>query len=178
MRLPRRAGHMCVAALRTLPPPSNVLATLPAGTPMPQAELLVADATTTLTVSGNGDVLEPHDGVMAIGQLLAYSATSRWRENALCCRCYRSGKARCCTASWLFAMLLPELINRWLLAIVILLAGSGGGFAVAAARALVDVPSMEAEAIAQKAMTIAASMCVYTNSNFITEVLAMEKETK
>ena len=48
----------------------------------------------------------------------------------------------------------------------------------AAARALVDVPSMEAEAIAQKAMTIAASMCVYTNSNFITEVLAMEKETK
>ena len=34
----------------------------------PQAELLVADATTTLTVSGNGDVLEPHDGVMAIGE--------------------------------------------------------------------------------------------------------------
>lgn len=30
----------------------------------PQAELLVADADTTLTVSGNGDVLEPHDGVM------------------------------------------------------------------------------------------------------------------
>ena len=75
-------------------------------------------------------------------------------------------------------MLLPELMNRWLLAITILLAGSGGGFAVAAARALVDVPGMEAEAIAQKAMNIAASMCVYTNSNFITEVLAMEKETK
>ena len=29
-----------------------------------QAELLVADASTTLTISGNGDVLEPHDGVM------------------------------------------------------------------------------------------------------------------
>ncbi len=29
-----------------------------------QAELLVADGTTTLTVSGNGDVLEPHDGIM------------------------------------------------------------------------------------------------------------------
>lgn len=85
---------------------------------------------------------------------------------------------RCCAASWLVAMLLPELMNRWLLAITILLAGSGGGFAVAAARALVDVPGMEAEAIAQKAMNIAASMCVYTNSNFITEVLAMEKETK
>jgi ATP-dependent protease HslVU (ClpYQ) peptidase subunit len=28
----------------------------------------VADSTTTLTVSGNGDVLEPHDGVMAIGE--------------------------------------------------------------------------------------------------------------
>lgn len=62
---------MCVAAARALPPPSNMLATLPAGAPMPQAELLVADATTTLTVSGNGDVLEPHDGVMAIGKLLA-----------------------------------------------------------------------------------------------------------
>ncbi len=32
-----------------------------------QAELLVADSTTTLTVAGNGDVLEPHDGCMAIG---------------------------------------------------------------------------------------------------------------
>jgi len=34
-----------------------------------QAELLVADANTTLTVAGNGDVLEPQDGVMAIGAL-------------------------------------------------------------------------------------------------------------
>lgn len=32
-----------------------------------QAELLVADQSTTLTISGNGDVLEPHDGVMAVG---------------------------------------------------------------------------------------------------------------
>lgn len=32
-----------------------------------QAQLLVADATTTMLVQGNGDVLEPHDGVMAIG---------------------------------------------------------------------------------------------------------------
>ncbi len=64
----------------------------------------MADATTTLTVSGNGDVLEPHDGVMAIG--------------------------------------------------------SGGAFAVAAARALIDVPEMDAEKIGRKAMKIASDMCV------------------
>ncbi|KAG1677142.1 hypothetical protein FOA52_000948 [Chlamydomonas sp. UWO 241] len=80
-----------------------------------QAELLVADATTTLTVAGNGDVLEPHDGVMAIG--------------------------------------------------------SGGQFAAAAARALCGIDGMEAEDIALKAMKIASEMCVYTNSNFVTEVL-------
>ncbi|GAX74406.1 hypothetical protein CEUSTIGMA_g1854.t1 [Chlamydomonas eustigma] len=80
-----------------------------------QAELLVADSTTTLTVSGNGDVLEPHDGVMAIG--------------------------------------------------------SGGAFAVAAARALIDVPDMDAEKIASKAMKIASDMCVYTNNNFLIEVM-------
>jgi ATP-dependent HslUV protease subunit HslV len=67
-----------------------------------QAELLVADATTTLTVAGNGDVLEPHDGVMAIG--------------------------------------------------------SGSPYAVAAARALVDVPGLDAADIALRAMKIAASM--------------------
>eukprot|EP00195_Chlamydomonas_chlamydogama_P008926 CAMPEP_0202901474 /NCGR_PEP_ID=MMETSP1392-20130828/14273_1 /ASSEMBLY_ACC=CAM_ASM_000868 /TAXON_ID=225041 /ORGANISM="Chlamydomonas chlamydogama, Strain SAG 11-48b" /LENGTH=256 /DNA_ID=CAMNT_0049588035 /DNA_START=50 /DNA_END=820 /DNA_ORIENTATION=- len=78
-----------------------------------QAELLVADESTTLTVSGNGDVLEPHDGVMAIG--------------------------------------------------------SGGNFAVAAARALIDIPGMDAATIANKAMKIASDMCVYTNSNFLVE---------
>lgn len=80
-----------------------------------QAELLVADASTTLTVSGNGDVLEPHDGVMAIG--------------------------------------------------------SGGNFAVAAARALIDVEGMDALAIAQKSMKIASDMCVYTNTNLMHEIL-------
>ena len=50
-------------ASTVLIPPSAPLGLLSS-----QAELLVADATTTLTVSGNGDVLEPHDGVMAIGE--------------------------------------------------------------------------------------------------------------
>lgn len=45
--------------------------------------------------------------------------------------------------------------------------GSGGMFATAAARALLDVEGMDAEAIGRKAMTVAADMCVYTNHNFI-----------
>jgi ATP-dependent HslUV protease subunit HslV len=48
--------------------------------------------------------------------------------------------------------------------------GSGGMYALAAARALVDQP-LDAEAIARKAMTIAADICVYTNTNLIIETL-------
>ena len=48
--------------------------------------------------------------------------------------------------------------------------GSGGNFALAAARALIDT-DMEAEAIARKAMAIAAEICVYTNSNVTVESL-------
>ncbi len=49
--------------------------------------------------------------------------------------------------------------------------GSGGSFALAAARALIDIDSMEAEDIARKAMGIAAGICVYTNENVIVETL-------
>lgn len=49
--------------------------------------------------------------------------------------------------------------------------GSGGSFALAAARALIDIDSMEAEDIARKAMGIAAGICVYTNENVIVESL-------
>ncbi|KXZ49018.1 hypothetical protein GPECTOR_23g107 [Gonium pectorale] len=86
-----------------------------------QAELLVADASTTLTISGNGDVLEPHDGVMAVG--------------------------------------------------------SGGNFALAAARALIDVPGMDAMTIGKKAMQIAADMCIYTNDNFTIETIQLNLPT-
>ena len=48
--------------------------------------------------------------------------------------------------------------------------GSGGNYALAAARALMDT-DMEAEAIARKAMAIAAEICVYTNSNLTVEKL-------
>ena len=47
--------------------------------------------------------------------------------------------------------------------------GSGGNYALAAARALLDRPDMEAEDIARKAMSIAADICVYTNRNVIIE---------
>ena len=49
--------------------------------------------------------------------------------------------------------------------------GSGGNYALAAARALVDVEGLDAEAIARKAMGIAADICVYTNHNLVIEKL-------
>src|SRR5579859_2744706 len=47
--------------------------------------------------------------------------------------------------------------------------GSGGVYALAAARALIDVDGMEAEEIARRAMGIAADICVYTNTNLTIE---------
>ncbi len=49
--------------------------------------------------------------------------------------------------------------------------GSGGNYALSAARALIDQPDMDAEAIARKAMKIAADICVYTNNNLVVEKL-------
>lgn len=50
--------------------------------------------------------------------------------------------------------------------------GSGGNFALAAARALIDRSDMDAEAIARRSLEIAADICVYTNRNIIIEKLA------
>jgi ATP-dependent HslUV protease subunit HslV len=79
-----------------------------------EAMMLVADAETTLVLTGTGDVLEPERHVMGIG--------------------------------------------------------SGGNYALAAARALLDQP-LDAETIARKAMAIAAEICVYTNDNLVIESL-------
>ena len=49
--------------------------------------------------------------------------------------------------------------------------GSGGNYALAAARALVDLPDMDAEAVARKAMKIAGEICIYTNDNVVLEAL-------
>jgi ATP-dependent HslUV protease subunit HslV len=49
--------------------------------------------------------------------------------------------------------------------------GSGGSFALAAARALTDVEGLDAEAIARKALKIAAGICIYTNENITIESL-------
>ena len=82
-----------------------------------EAMMLVADRSTSLVLTGTGDVLEPEKGVMGIG--------------------------------------------------------SGGNYALAAARALLDT-EMDAEAIARKAMKIAAEICVYTNDNVTLESLAAD----
>ena len=47
--------------------------------------------------------------------------------------------------------------------------GSGGAYALAAARALIDVEGLDAEAVARKAMGIAAGICIYTNDNVVIE---------
>jgi ATP-dependent HslUV protease, peptidase subunit HslV len=51
--------------------------------------------------------------------------------------------------------------------------GSGGPFALAAARALLDVEGTSAEAIARKAMAIAAGICVYTNTHLTVETIEL-----
>jgi len=49
--------------------------------------------------------------------------------------------------------------------------GSGGAYALAAARALIDHPDMDAEAIARRALAIAAGICIYTNEKVVLESL-------
>jgi ATP-dependent HslUV protease subunit HslV len=83
-----------------------------------EALLCVADNESSLIISGNGDVIEPEDDLMAIG--------------------------------------------------------SGGPFAQAAARALLENTELDAQQIVQKALEISASICVYTNTNIGIETLAAE----
>ncbi|HEY6419964.1 MAG TPA: ATP-dependent protease subunit HslV [Candidatus Binataceae bacterium] len=81
-----------------------------------EAMLVVADAESSLLLSGSGDVIEPDDGILAIG--------------------------------------------------------SGGNYALSAARALIrHNPGMSARQIAEAAMKVAAEICVYTNEQFIFEEL-------
>jgi ATP-dependent HslUV protease subunit HslV len=49
--------------------------------------------------------------------------------------------------------------------------GSGGNFALAAARALIDIDGMTAEDVAKKSMRIASEICVYTNGRYVLETL-------
>ncbi len=80
-----------------------------------EAMLIVADETSTLILSGNGDVVEPEDSIAAIG--------------------------------------------------------SGGMYALSAARALYHNTEMDALTIARKSLEIASDICVYTNHNIITDEL-------
>ena len=52
--------------------------------------------------------------------------------------------------------------------------GSGGAYALSAARALIDIDDLDAEAIARKSMTIAAGICVYTNESVVVESISAE----
>jgi ATP-dependent HslUV protease subunit HslV len=83
-----------------------------------EAMLAVADASASLIITGNGDVLEPEFGIVAIG--------------------------------------------------------SGGPYAQAAARALLDDTGLCAAEIVKRALTIAGDLCIYTNQQHVIEVLAGE----
>ncbi len=85
-----------------------------------EAMMIVVDSEVSLIISGTGDVIEPDDGLLAIG--------------------------------------------------------SGGNYAMAAARALVDIKDMDAEKIAKKAMQIAGDICIYTNHNLTIESLKSAKK--
>ncbi len=78
-----------------------------------EAMLIVLDRSSTFLLSGNGDLIEPDDGIVAIG--------------------------------------------------------SGGPYALAAAKALAKNTEMDARAIAESAMTIAGEICIYTNANLVIE---------
>ncbi len=52
--------------------------------------------------------------------------------------------------------------------------GSGGSYALAAARALAEIDDLDAEAVARKSMSIAAGICIYTNENIVIESLDAE----
>ena len=83
-----------------------------------EALLCVADSQASLIISGTGDVIEPEQGLMAIG--------------------------------------------------------SGGNYALAAAQALLQNSDLEAREIVEKALAIAADICVYTNHNLVIEELDTE----
>src|SRR6202790_5521919 len=52
--------------------------------------------------------------------------------------------------------------------------GSGGGYALAAARALIGIDGLDAETVARRAMAIAAQICIYTNDTLTLERLAAD----
>ena len=52
--------------------------------------------------------------------------------------------------------------------------GSGGNYALAAARALIDREDLDAESVASRAMAIAAGICVYTNESIVMESLSSQ----
>jgi ATP-dependent HslUV protease subunit HslV len=80
-----------------------------------EAMMIVVDKNISLVLTGNGDVLEPEDGIAGIG--------------------------------------------------------SGGNYALAAARALSSIENLSAEKIVTRSMKIAADLCVYTNNNVVIETL-------
>ena len=108
-----------------------------------EAVMIVCDASVSLTLTGNGDVIEPEDGIIG-----ARCPTELFSA-AYADRAFAVGGACCDMAS--HAICTRSLSRAGI--------GSGGMFATAAARALIDVPDMDAEEIGRKSMGIAADMC-------------------
>ncbi len=99
-----------------------------------QAVMVVADSKQSLTITGNGDVLEPHDGV--IGAAARFTLPDATHS---CCRV----KSKATT--WHGSSRFGNLLNCSVCTPPAI--GSGGGYALAAARALIGLPDQTAMGI-------------------------------
>ena len=164
-----------------------------------EAMMAVADAERSFTLTGNGDVLEPDDGVIGIGgSVLAGFAGATADAFTLLERLeaklerFPSQLERACVElakDWRTDRYLRRLEAMMAVADKdrsftltgngdvlepedgVIAIGSGGNYALAAARALMSVDGLSSEEIARRAMKIAAEICVYTNNNVIIETL-------
>jgi ATP-dependent HslUV protease, peptidase subunit HslV len=111
-----------------------------------EASLIVADATVSLELTGNGDVIESHDGILGVGSGSPFAIGVCTQIRIM----YVHLVFCCFSQPWIFFL--------------------------AAARALMDMPDMSAEDVARKAMDIASDMCVFTNKEFIVETVKVKEK--
>lgn len=135
--------HAHLVQCHPLPVASSRLLLFPAAA---QAALVVADSNMSLQITGNGDVLEPHDGI--IGALAGLGAGALLLHCTACSCGGGSGASEwygqedCIKHAGCTPLLCPAAI------------GSGSPYALAAARALIDVDGMDALTIGTLAIQL------------------------
>jgi ATP-dependent HslUV protease subunit HslV len=123
-------------------------------------------ATTILTVRHKGRVAIGGDGQVSLGQTVMKSDAVKIRDRAL-----RRLEAMIAVVDAQHTLLVSGTGDVIQPTDGILGIGSGGNFALAAARALVEYSDLSATEIVRKSLEIAADICVYSNRNIIVEEL-------